>query len=138
MKNYKIVVSRYNENIEWVDNYSERIIYNKGDNYDGVYIRLKNFGRETHTYLHHIVNNYNSLSDYTFFVQGDPFPHSPNIINDINNLIVNGFQKNFYWISDRIVESDFEYKREPYFVMFTQLKKAYKFVFGEYPKISGI
>lgn len=36
---------------------------------------LPNMGREAHTYLTHILRRYDSLPDYTVFLQGDPFPH---------------------------------------------------------------
>ena len=36
-------------------------------------IKLPNIGRESHTYLYHIVNNYNQLADRVLFLQGDPF-----------------------------------------------------------------
>jgi len=75
-----IVVARFNEDIEWLHdkrlkNY-EKFIYNKGKKVAGQ-IPLKNFGREAHTYLTHILNNYNSLQDdkVSTFLQGDPFPH---------------------------------------------------------------
>jgi hypothetical protein len=34
---------------------------------------LENIGREAHTYLYHICNNYRLLSDVTVFVQGDVY-----------------------------------------------------------------
>lgn len=44
--------------------------------------RLLNVGRESDTYLHHIVSNYeNGLADVTIFCQGDPFDHSPNFLD---------------------------------------------------------
>lgn len=135
MKNYKIVVARYNEDIEWTKKYDQCLIYNKGKHFDGDYIKLENVGRETHTYLYHIINNYDNLDDYTFFLQGNPFDHSSNLFKNIDELILNNPERNFYWISERIVEGDFEYIREPYFHMFGQLKLAYKFVFGDEPQI---
>jgi hypothetical protein len=38
-------------------------------------------GREAHSYLYHIVNNYYYLADTTFFLQGKPFDHSPGILD---------------------------------------------------------
>jgi len=37
--------------------------------------RLANVGREAHTYLHHIIKNYDSLADNILFTQGNPFEH---------------------------------------------------------------
>jgi hypothetical protein len=132
---YEIIVSRYNENIDWVKKYNNCKVYNKGKNFDGNYIKLDNKGRESHTYLHHIVKNYHNLADYTIFTQGNPFDHSPNFFDTVNGLISNGFEKNFGWISEKIIEGDFEYKREPYtWPGFPSLRFAYEFVFGDEPK----
>ena len=39
------------------------------------FVLLPNVGRESHTYLTHIVNQYPNFSDITLFVQGNPRPH---------------------------------------------------------------
>lgn len=75
-----LVVARYEEDISWVKNipedlYTRMIIYNKGTDAEfdlpkSQVIPLPNFGREGHTYLTHIVNNYDNLPDITFFVPG--------------------------------------------------------------------
>lgn len=73
-----IVVARYNEKLEWLkeDPFSKHqvIVYNKGVNEDfyhaGKVVPLKNLGREGHTYLHHIVKNYDNLHDITIFLPG--------------------------------------------------------------------
>jgi len=74
------VVSRYNEDINWVKKISYKyVLYNKGPDdilSDIKYKKLPNVGREAHTYLTYLVDNYNSLPDYVGFLQGDPFPHS--------------------------------------------------------------
>lgn len=72
---YQIVVARYNEDIKWLIPFKlVTIIYNKGDDKDinpnFNTIKLKNVGRESHTYLYHIVNNYDNLKDRTIFIQG--------------------------------------------------------------------
>jgi Protein of unknown function (DUF3431). len=36
---------------------------------------LPNIGREAHTFLTHIIANYNALPRHTAFLQGDPFAH---------------------------------------------------------------
>lgn len=70
-KNFQIVVSRYNEDISWTFKYSPNvIIYNKGQDYIPNAISLPNVGRESHTYLYHIISNYHQLADRTVFVQG--------------------------------------------------------------------
>ena len=39
-------------------------------------IALPNIGREAHTYLWHIIHNYESLGEVTVFCQGKPFDHA--------------------------------------------------------------
>ena len=78
MKN-KIVISRYNENLDWLDlinqsNY-DIVIYNKGNDINREFIKLDNVGREAHTFLTYIVDNYDNLPEYTIFLQGEPFYH---------------------------------------------------------------
>ena len=84
-----IVVARYNEDVEWSKQFKNVTIYNKGVELDGSYneIMLENVGREGHTYYKHICDNYEQLSDYIIFLQGNPFDHSPNLIQNINNYI---------------------------------------------------
>lgn len=85
-KTMEIVVSRYNETLEWTKEYPYNqyryIVYNKGDNdvfeksrVDRV-IRLPNVGREHHTYFHHIVENYGRMAEIVVFFPGsleDPY-----------------------------------------------------------------
>ena len=98
-KNPIIVIARYNENLEWLKeepfNQLHYIVYNKGDN-ENYYksdkfikqIQLKNVGRETHTYLSHIIENYNELNYFTVFFPGsieleNRHDRAKKIINDI-------------------------------------------------------
>ncbi len=65
---YHIVVARYNEDLSWIS---------EGDKYVKVYDKgpggnLPNIGRESHTYLTYIVENYDNLPDVVFFTQGSP------------------------------------------------------------------
>jgi len=72
---HEIVISRFKEDIAWVEvpkrlGY-EITVYNK---HEGANL-LANVGKESHTYLTHIVKNYDNLSDVTVFLQGEPFSH---------------------------------------------------------------
>lgn len=70
-KLYEIIIARYNENVNWCNQYKENIIiYNKGNDNIPNSISLNNVGRENHTYLYHIVNHYDCLADKTIFCQG--------------------------------------------------------------------
>lgn len=86
-KDVEIVISRYNENIAWSDMYTSiRTIYDKGENgthlpinTPGKVIRLPNLGRESNTYLRHIVNNYHTLAKLTVFCQASAPYHGYNV-----------------------------------------------------------
>jgi hypothetical protein len=73
-RNIDLVVARYNEDISWIKDIPgdyNVYIYNKGpDNKEFDSIKLDNLGREGHTYLTHVVNNYNNLAHVTFFTLG--------------------------------------------------------------------
>ena len=72
---YQIVVARYEEDVSWLLPFKDiTIIYNKG-NFSNILnnfevMKLENFGRESHTYLYHIINNYDNLAEKTIFFQG--------------------------------------------------------------------
>jgi len=72
---FHIICARYNEDIRWLLPYKHiTTVYNKGD-YDPILnkfesINIDNVGRESHTYLYHIINNYDNLSDKNIFFQG--------------------------------------------------------------------
>ena len=78
----EVVVARYNESLNWTTEYPfnqfNYTVYNKGINNNFVkthvnkIITLPNVGRCDHTYLHHIVRNYDtkSLAKVTIFLPG--------------------------------------------------------------------
>ncbi|KIX04639.1 uncharacterized protein Z518_05509 [Rhinocladiella mackenziei CBS 650.93] len=82
-----LVIAHYNESLAWLSSCSRlATIYSKGDrpqtsqDNSPVYREVKalpNWGRESHTYLHHIVHNYDNLAEVTLFLQGN--------IHDENN-----------------------------------------------------
>jgi len=86
----EIVVAKYNEDLTWLDSLNDGkvTIYNKGDGDLSDGVKLPNIGREPQTYFYHIVNNYNNLSEWTFFTQGRPFDHVKNFVEIINNWSV--------------------------------------------------
>ena len=76
---FKIVVARYNESIDWLNDITDHcIIYNKGVPLNLTNeITLENVGRESHTYLYYIINNYENLPDIVVFTQGNISDHRP-------------------------------------------------------------
>jgi len=86
MHTKEIVIARYEEPLKWLPDIPEDIrvtVYSKSRarlqpvilERINKTVRLPNLGREAHSYLTHIVDNYTSLSDTTLFVQGNPRPH---------------------------------------------------------------
>jgi len=77
----EIVVSRYNEDLNWLNEPIFKkypvVCYNKGvnDTFNKPpnmkkIVKVKNVGRCDHTYLYHIVSNYDNLADVTIFLPG--------------------------------------------------------------------
>jgi hypothetical protein len=80
MSEIEIVIARYNEDISWSYRYKEYcVVYNKGRDiieypFKEV-INLENVGRESHTYLYHIITHWDKLAIKTLFTQGNIFDH---------------------------------------------------------------
>ena len=103
-KKFQIVVARFNEDVTWLLPFKNiSIIYNKGNHNLTLNqfetIQLENVGRESHTYLYHIITNYENLADKTIFFQGKIDDHkileiedyfgSDKIIGKFNNIELN-------------------------------------------------
>ncbi len=83
-ENYEIVVAYYDEDLSWLSPYTDHChIYQKGSKQIEQktaqefrqWDTLPNVGRESHTYLHHIITNYDCLAEVTIFFQGDIKSH---------------------------------------------------------------
>lgn len=78
--NIELVIARYNEDLEWTTqepfNKYKYIVYNKGknENFNKTNVKeiipVKNVGRCDHTYLYHIINNYDNLGNIVVFLPG--------------------------------------------------------------------
>ncbi len=118
----EIVVARYNEDLEWLREkpYSTIpvIIYNKGPNQDFYkplllkkIVKLPNVGVCDHTYLYHIIENYDNLSNVTIFLPGScmddtKIERTETIVNntiETNNTVIYG-DYNIQDIKDRIYD----------------------------------
>jgi Protein of unknown function (DUF3431) len=69
----ELVISHFKEDTTWLQyapfNQFKQTIYHKGLA-RAHSLRLPNVGREGHTYLYHIINNYENLADVTIFLPG--------------------------------------------------------------------
>ena len=80
MNNVEIIIARFNEDLRWTQevpfNIFHYIVYNKGNNDNFIktnvkqIINIENVGKNDHTYLYHIIENYNNLSNITVFFPG--------------------------------------------------------------------
>jgi hypothetical protein len=76
----RIVVARFNENLDWLNEikfHGDILIINKGERIESRFktIEVQNVGFEANSYLSYIINNYNNLTDITYFLQGNPYDH---------------------------------------------------------------
>lgn len=72
----EVIIARYREDVAWAATLGyDYVVYDKGGDFDGEARQLENVGREAHTYLTHIVREYDSLAPVNVFVQGSPFDH---------------------------------------------------------------
>ena len=114
-----IIIAKYNENISWINNIDKKHtihIYNKSDENisssrnNTIIHKLQNVGRETHTYLTHIINNYDNLTDLVLFTQGKWDDHqcatyltdlfkTPNSFNKQIISFNHDFRLTFYYTS---------------------------------------
>lgn len=106
----EIVISRFNEDISWINGLSHKIhIYNKGEPCGFDCIKMENVGREATTILYHIINNYDNLPEYTIFLQGNPFDHAKNTKQILSNFpscmeTLHKFSDGCYAIADKILD----------------------------------
>ena len=133
---FSIVVARYNEDVQWSNQFKNVIIYNKGKKMDNGYnqIPLNNVGREGHTYYKYICDNYEKLPEYTFFLQGYPFDHSGNIICDLTNhinLIKNkSLNIGFKYLNDHVHNTSLDNENHTHWQC-KNIHKTWERVFGK-------
>lgn len=91
-----IIIARYSESLSWMPDLwqsKQRVyVYNKGiDDIEiwpsAVVKRIENVGRESHTYLYHIIEHYEDLTDVIYFTQANPFDHAPYFIDCVNATV---------------------------------------------------
>ena len=93
----EIVVSRFNEDLNWLKEipatlYTKITVYNKGDSpivcpvNNCTVHQLPNLGRESHSYFHHVIQNYDNLADITLFLPGSVF-RKPNKKSQYDRIV---------------------------------------------------
>ena len=124
-----LIIARYNEDLSWLEEFKDFkiIVYNKGAELSGdlIYevINLENKGRESHTWLHHIVKNYNNLNEINVFLQGKiddlncmAYKNPNDYLKKINKY---GFKASrygllgpFHWDWNVNIDKDIKYKTQ--------------------------
>lgn len=116
-----LVISHYNESLDWINDYDfsnfNVKIYTKGgkdihiDNCECIH--LPNVGRESHTYMKYIVDNYDSLPDVTMFTAASFRKHRVRVYK-FNMVYANHMQSKmlgYYGFTQKSYEHyDFELK----------------------------
>lgn len=124
-----LIISRFKEDISWLKKHREFkiIIYNKGpkiknSEFKNIY-SLTNVGRESHTWLYHIVLNYNNLDDVNIFLQGRiddlncmAYENPKRYLKDIDKygFVASryGLLTPFHWQWNVGIEKDLRYKEK--------------------------
>lgn len=108
-----VIVARYEEDMLWLHPFFHICtIYNKGscinndiNNINKIkkVVDLPNVGREAHSYLYHIINNYDDIEGILLFTQGNIKDHLPAEYTEFNyfmklisSAIDSGFSFNAY------------------------------------------
>ena len=109
-----LIIARYLEELDWLDGLKTNkaidniYVYNK---FFQEPIYIPNIGRESNTYLHHIINNYNNLNNVNVFLQGNPSAHSSKIQQFIRNKD-SEFIKDVQPLGDVTIENEFSPSRK--------------------------
>lgn len=89
-KSKQLIIARYREKLDWLKGIKNipYVVYDKSDKhaahhlpnipsfpvqrFGGIRYQKSPTGRESHTYLYHILTHYDSLADMNIFLQGNP------------------------------------------------------------------
>ncbi|EHK47767.1 hypothetical protein TRIATDRAFT_44803 [Trichoderma atroviride IMI 206040] len=93
-----VVAARFQEDlVPWLPVANYTYVYDKGHipqsndtvDHDAFrsYVELPNIGREGHTHLYHIVNNWDTLEDYMVFSQAAPFDLIGSVVNTTSKMV---------------------------------------------------
>tara|TARA_Y100000589_G_scaffold214927_1_gene202759 strand:+ start:214 stop:912 length:699 start_codon:yes stop_codon:yes gene_type:complete len=124
-----LIIARYKEDLGWLEKYKDFkiTVYNKGSRFKNEQffkiINLENKGRESQTWLYHIVKNYNNLNDINIFLQGAiddlncmAYQNPNDYLKKINKY---GFEVSrygllgpFHWDWNVNIDKDIRYKKQ--------------------------
>ena len=124
-----LIIARYNENLDWLEKYNDFkiTVYNKGNKLKNnpfyKVINLENKGRESQTWLYHIVKNYNILNEITVFLQGKiddlncmAYQNPNNYLKKINKygfaVSRYGLLGPFHWDWNVKIDKDLKYREQ--------------------------
>ncbi len=139
-----MIIARYKEDISWLKKYSldfKIFIYNKGDYLTSPIgeriINLPNLGRESHTWLYHIVHNYKNLCENNIFLQGriddlgclsfkNPYKYLEKINGKCFCASRYGLLGPYHWKENIGIEKDIRYAKDWYDGKITKPKKNFR------------
>ena len=90
----KYVVAKYNEDVEWCRDLNSFVVEKD--------VHMENVGREPASFLWYIINHYSELDGWYVFLQGNPFDHCRNVLEDCKAEPMTGFM----WLGDNPHLSD--------------------------------
>ncbi|NBT89252.1 MAG: DUF3431 domain-containing protein [Verrucomicrobia bacterium] len=101
----EVVVCRCGETLDWLRNLPQGVritVYDKTPPPASRWaeaVPLPNVGREAHAWLHHLVERYDSLAEWTLFAQGRPFDHVPEMHRVVRRLAAGEIPpEDFLWL----------------------------------------
>ena len=148
-----LIIARHSEDLKWLDQHKDLkiIVYNKGKELKNLnhfeVINLENVGRESHTWLYHIVKNYDQLNEVNIFLQGKisdlncmAFSDPKDYLKKINRYGFSvsrfGLLGPFHWKWNIGIENDKRYKIQWLNNEITKSKIGFRnFALKMFPKI---
>lgn len=122
-----ILVARYNEDIRWLrwihlgGEGAHAIVIDKGSgdvrmhhsfrpDKISCFTGLVNVGREGHTFYQFLADNYSNLPDFIVLLQGNPFDHSPHIVDRLNAFLQEPIETrpDFLYLSEEMIRVDLD------------------------------
>jgi hypothetical protein len=120
MSNYQAVITRYNEDVEWVKTFDDYIVFNKGSNagisqeiLNRTY-NLPNLGQDVENILRYITTHYNSLPDKIAFCQGKYQDHYPLTLSEFKHQLLT-LENGYSTLSYNNDKCTIEYGNKPSF-----------------------